>query len=517
MNPSKMKSLVTVLLLLILIIAIFFRFWSLDTAPPSLYPDEAVNGVNAIETSESGDYRVFYPDNNGREGLYVNLSAIAFNVFGISAQSLRAISAIFGVLMVLGIFFLTKLLWGRKIALLATYLSAIGFWAVNFSRIGFRAIMLPAVLVWSFYFLWLGIKRRKTWPIILSGLIFGIGMHTYISFRIAPLVLVALFILLLFVNRIASRKELLKWAFVFFVGAIIIASPLLIYYLQNPVDFISRAGQISVFNESSPVTSFISTGAKTLGMFTFVGDFNWRHNFAGRALLFWPIGIGFLLGIIILLGRLRKRELTHNHFLLTWWFIMLFPNFFSPEGAPHALRALGAMPAVYIISAIGLVYLYEKIQKYFTAWQSNPQYSAYENQLGKIKKGISILAICILLFVGVWEARTYFVKWASRAETANAFEQELTDISDFIISSSAKNKFIIENSGGVAIYTITFHTWEYKNEIKFVHENEINTLPNNLDDTLMVLVHKDTELLEKLKIKYPQAQALGEFDGIRIK
>jgi hypothetical protein len=33
-----------ILLLIILGIACFFRLWQLDTVPPGLYPDEAING-----------------------------------------------------------------------------------------------------------------------------------------------------------------------------------------------------------------------------------------------------------------------------------------------------------------------------------------------------------------------------------------------------------------------------------------------------------------------------------------
>ena len=82
----------------------------------------------------------------------MNLQSISVNYFGAYPWALRIVSGIFGVLTVLGLFLLTRVLWGDRIALLSSYLMAISFWAVNFSRIGFRAIMLPFVLVWAFYF-----------------------------------------------------------------------------------------------------------------------------------------------------------------------------------------------------------------------------------------------------------------------------------------------------------------------------------------------------------------------------
>ena len=41
-------------------------------------------------------------------------------------------------------------------------------------------------------------------------------------------------------------------------------------------------------------------------MFNVHGDDNWRHNVSGAPELFWPVGILFLLGIILGLYSLWK-------------------------------------------------------------------------------------------------------------------------------------------------------------------------------------------------------------------
>ena len=54
----------TYLLLIILIIASFFRLYNLsgtNSVPPGLYPDEAINGNNASEALDTGNFKVFYP------------------------------------------------------------------------------------------------------------------------------------------------------------------------------------------------------------------------------------------------------------------------------------------------------------------------------------------------------------------------------------------------------------------------------------------------------------------------
>ena len=133
------------ILILIIALAIFFRFYQLDSFPPGLYPDEAMNGNNALVALETGSFKMFYPENNGREGLFINLQALPVGIFGNQPWSLRAVSAIIGVLTVIGLYLLTKELFGWRLGALSSFLLAISFWHVNFSRIGFRAIMLPFI------------------------------------------------------------------------------------------------------------------------------------------------------------------------------------------------------------------------------------------------------------------------------------------------------------------------------------------------------------------------------------
>jgi len=45
---KKLKNLNFFYLSIILILAIFFRFWKLNEIPPGLYPDVAINGNEAF-------------------------------------------------------------------------------------------------------------------------------------------------------------------------------------------------------------------------------------------------------------------------------------------------------------------------------------------------------------------------------------------------------------------------------------------------------------------------------------
>jgi len=191
---SKRKA--VIFLLVILVIATFFRLWQLDFIPPGLYPDEAMNGNDALDLLQEGKFKLFYPENNGREGLFIWLIALSFSIFGASIWAIKIVPAIFGILTVLGIYLLAKELFSkynevgsRCIGLLASFFLAVSFWHINFSRIGFRAILVPFLLVFGFYFLFKGLRTKKALQFITSGIFFGLGFYTYISYRFVVLLL----------------------------------------------------------------------------------------------------------------------------------------------------------------------------------------------------------------------------------------------------------------------------------------------------------------------------------------
>jgi predicted membrane-bound mannosyltransferase len=175
-------------------VASFFRFYHLDKFPPGLYPDEAMNGSNALVANSTGHYQLFYPENNGREGLFINIQALSVKFFGIHPWALRGVSAVFGVLTVLGLYLLVSELFDWQLAAISSFLLAISFWHVNFSRIGFRAIMLPFILVYAFFFMWRGIKRSNFWYFFWAGIFGGLGFYTYTSYRVAPLIAIIVFL-----------------------------------------------------------------------------------------------------------------------------------------------------------------------------------------------------------------------------------------------------------------------------------------------------------------------------------
>src|SRR3989344_5405432 len=189
---SKEKWVNIIMLLAIMAVAFFMRFYQINLAPPGLYPDEAMNGSNTLEALSTGNFKVFYPENNGREGMFINIQALSVKTFGNEPWALRIVSAIFGLLTVLGLYFLTKEIFPqyRWVPLLAAFFLATSFWHVNFSRIGFRAISAPFFLTWGMLGLLRGLRTGNIAALALGGIAFYAGFNTNISYRLAPLILI---------------------------------------------------------------------------------------------------------------------------------------------------------------------------------------------------------------------------------------------------------------------------------------------------------------------------------------
>jgi 4-amino-4-deoxy-L-arabinose transferase-like glycosyltransferase len=83
------------LLILAILIAATLRFWQLGQIPPGLYRDEALNGLDALNVL-AGKHSVFFAANNGREPIYIYLTAISIAIFGRSAMAVRLAAAVVG-------------------------------------------------------------------------------------------------------------------------------------------------------------------------------------------------------------------------------------------------------------------------------------------------------------------------------------------------------------------------------------------------------------------------------------
>lgn len=429
----------TAVLILVVALAVFFRFAWLSNIPPGLFFDEAVNGNDALKALDSSHFRVFYPDNNGREGLFINLVALFFKCFGPSVTTLRMVSAVIGVLTVLALYLLANRLFSWQVAVMSAYLLAVSFWHVNFSRIGFGAITAPLFLILAVYYLYSGLQTNRWRDFIASGTFWGLGFHTYLPSRAAPVILCAVLVAYWYRVRrdqIEGQADLFiplgKRFVAVTASAALVALPLFVSIATTPSSGLSRSAQVSVFSShvshGRPWQTLAAHLFDSLGLLVWSGDSEWRHNYSGSPLLLWPVAVVFLIGFFHTCAEIRTCRkapavtATVPILLLTWSLTMLLPVALSNDGK-HALRALNLAPVAFILAGKG-------------AWLLFRWLAGLLGKLGlpqQIRTRVSCtLLVVALLLIGHAEYDKYFHRWAQKPEVAAAFLTHLVKMGENI-------------------------------------------------------------------------------------
>jgi len=507
------KTLAIALLVLTVAFGFFIRIYKINQIPPGVYPDEAVNAQDAIQANQTGQYQWFYPDNIGREGLQMNLEALSFKLFGISDFSLKLPSILFGTLTVLGMYFLSKELFATESAgLMGAGLTAVSFWALHFSRMAFRAIQLPFVLVFAFYFLFRAVRTRRWSDFIIGGAFFGLGLHGYIAFRIAPLILVVVLIAFI-LSRENFLKNYWKHILVYAFAVTVVAAPMLYTFHVHPEYFSARTSEVSVFNPDINHGHLLLTIAKTFGLslveYNFWGDQNWRQNFPPYPVLDFVTGLAFLFGIIFsfvrffhLLGqrifkKVKDTRLELYTLLLAWFFIMLIPEFLTDEGLPHALRSIGTMPVALLFAVMTFNYFYHHANR--STWLH--------------QRLVKSLIITILLLVGVFNVVKYFYFWAPAPQAAQAFEKNLMEVSDYIKTVPPEtDKFVVAES--MQRIPIEVFNQDLPNTYYVYPGETVQIQPKDPKNFTVLLTDYNTDVITGLQARFPNLKLQEVKDSV---
>ena len=499
----KPKKIVLGLLFAILLAAFALRSTNIENIPSSIFPDEAQNGIDAEEANATGEYKLFYESNNGREGLFINIQALSIKYFGNTTFALKFPSILFGTLTVLGVFLLVYELFQSYIAaIIGSYLIAFSYWAINFSRIGFRAIMVPFILTFAFYFLFKGLRTKKLHDFIIAGLIYGLGLHTYIAFRVSPLVLIVLFIALV-ITRKNFIKDYWKHTLVFAVAMFITSAPMLSdFFYFHPEHYESRTAAISVLNPEVNQGHILPIVAKTLGLsiqkYFAMGDLNIRHNYPPYPLLNPLVGIAFLIGLIYIFSKffhliyirfkngVRDEKLAIYVFFLVWFFTLLIPEFLANEGNPYALRAIGTLPVVFIIAVIPFMWIANKYHHYGHSFRIF----------------IASMLIFAFAFIGIADPVKYFVFFANSPKQHQAFEANLKEVSKYIRSLSTETeKYIV--TGSMQRLTIKYLNPTLANTY-YLYPGQVDSIsPANKNNFVIVFTDSDWEKINFARDRFP--------------
>lgn len=336
-------------------LAFGLRFAGLADMPPGLHYDEAFNGLDAAALLDIplSQWPIFFTGNFGREPLFNYLLAGATALLGPGIPTLRLVAAFTGALLTPALIWLAWELapsLGADRRRLAPWagLAVLGLlWSQIYARQALRVEFFALLETLAFAALWRAWRSNAVRWWTASGALFGLAFYTYLPVRLLPLVLGAVALLFAWRYRAQMRQRRRGMA----VGAgvaLAVALPLAIYFVQNPVSFSTRLGQVSVWQQG--IDAVAHNAWVTIRMVAIAGDANPRANLPGRP-VFDPLLVGpFLVGFIYLLRYVRRPG---SAFLLIWLGVMVLPTVLS-DNAPSFQRAIGALPVFALIAALGL-------------------------------------------------------------------------------------------------------------------------------------------------------------------
>lgn len=377
-------------LITILLLGCFLRFYKLDQFPVQLNHDEVTQLYDAISIAHTGKdvYGNFMPVifksvGDYKSPFYTYTTSIFYRIFGGDELTIRLPGAIFGSLTILAVFWFVLSLLGneqssssnKKIALYAAFFTAIAPFELFFSRKSFENGAGILLMLIGFSVLLMHIKNKlSTRWIYLSLFIFSIAVYTYFSHAIIIPLLLLIFILIFRKHLFPNWKKYL-WPLIILLA---LYSPIIILTITNPdVSYRTKTVFIKQDVNLGELIKFTKTGNSFLdalfenrvlwdfSLSRYLSQFNPIYLFgngldltnqgilgAGPLYLFQ---LPFLIfGVIYLLKQ--TTQTLGAKFIFFWIIIGMIPSGLTFErSSPH--RVIMVFTMLNIVSAIGFYFL----------------------------------------------------------------------------------------------------------------------------------------------------------------
>ena len=395
--PSR--TFVFSLLLIIILLALFFRLFHFSSLPFGTWFDEAEAGIQARRILQDPTFRPVFWEAINLPAPLLYLFVFSFRLFGVSTPALRVISVLFGLGAVLFAYLFGRELGGRRWGLLLAFLVATMRWHVNFSRIAMTGIDTP---FFEFAVLYFGLRASRSsrlQAIAWTGVFLGLGLSFYGAFRLFLLALILFVLGWILVTRIkglraaapSDQSSLLSRQVALRLGLLLVATwlaamPVAQFAWRHSEVFWLRTRTVSVLenrDEPNLARALLQNTKKHLLMFNYRGDNNGRHNLPGAPMLDRLTAVLFAMGLGLAIAR---RDFASMFFLLLLALGLAGGIFTLDFEAPQALRSIAALPAVVYFIALSLDAIWLEFK--WGAQITQPRYS-----LILVAIGLGVIAV----------------------------------------------------------------------------------------------------------------------------
>jgi dolichyl-phosphate-mannose-protein mannosyltransferase/PA14 domain-containing protein len=392
----------------IVVLAALARTLWLATLPHAYFGDEPRVAMYLHDAFHSGALPNFFSMGwNTWPAVGLSLQGLFAPLFGLHLWTLRLSSALMGTLGVLATYLLTRELFARRAALLATLLFAVCRTAIDFSRLGITHAQVLCLEPFALFFLWRALNGGRAVAYLWAGVVTAWCLYSYNAGQLVPL-LVFGWLLLGGLSRPARLRTHWRAAALLAAAFALTLFPYL-YKFTDAFTFgpnwdqwtimarnrqtLGRVVETWQSSGAAPAWAILSHHAWTtwLGFGVLPGGgyvLGYRHG----GMLDDVSAALFVLGLGIAIRRLRSGGAA---FVSYWWLGTVLAGGIATVDPPSFVRMIGLLPALAILAALPLDWL-------------------LDTAVGTARQTIAAALVLLLVAGAAWDNyQTYFVAYAA--------------------------------------------------------------------------------------------------------
>jgi hypothetical protein len=257
--------------------------------------------------------------------------------------------------------------------------------------------------------------------------------------------------------------------------------------LPNDLGLTSNIGMLS------------SNLVSTLLMFNVTGDDNYRHNLAMQPMLNVFVGLMLVAGLLVGISRLHQRR---YRLVLIFSLVMLLPAVISTHDVPNAAHAIGLLPFVLALCAIGISYMLE-------LWYATFPINSAARATGQ---AAIILLLALTLFQGYTQ---YFRAWAGSSPVYAAYDEGAVALSHYMAANKFNGQRYVVVTGDQlpVVRYLNYHNTVYQ----AIKPADILNLPSGTGGRqFLITAAARDDAVKNLKLKFSGGVLRPKYSGFNL-
>ncbi len=371
----------------LLVLAGALRIPLLESFPSGIHGDEGEFGTIAAAVAHHHGPAPFGVAFLGDPALYLYVVAPFVAALGSTMEAIRLPSALFGTVTIPFLYFQVRDLFGRRAAVIATFLLATSTVHIHFSRLAINVIEVPLFASLSLWLLARGISQRDDRWYVLAGMAGGLGLYFHFGARMIPLILV-LVLLGQFAFERSDWRRWLRGTVLTGIGGLLALSPMITHVIGNPEEFVGHMAERGIWHHWGDLAKLFHTvPSNKAGILwwqtqrTFEAFFSrpdpgygaFFYTFMNAPLLGYILSFCALAGLAGLL--LRPRDMRAR--LIVIWFIIpiIFASILT-DTAGQAHRLIHPLVPAIIAAAVAIdqvsQFVWRRLPRRVAPWVALP-------------------------------------------------------------------------------------------------------------------------------------------------